>query len=110
MSLVRSSFSLNNQIGKFAGRIVYHLSASNWMAVFHRMRTRVHFLSSTSEDRPDTVDLQLMNHCAMDRARLVQVLHGMSSCTYSLAQTIHITNHFRSSLIITCQHEAGCTG
>ena len=83
MSLVRSSFSLNNHIGKYAGRIVYHLSASNWLAVFQRIRTRVHFLSNTSEDNPDTVDLQLMNHCAMDRGRLVQVLHGMSCCTDS---------------------------
>jgi len=83
MSLAKSSFSLNSHIGKYAGRIVYHLSASNWQAVFDRIRTRVHTLSSTSEDNPDTVDLQLMSHTAMDRTRLVQVLHGMLSCTGS---------------------------
>lgn len=81
MSLVRSSFALNNNIGKYAGRIVYHLSASNWQAVFDRIRTKVHHLSSTSEDNPDTVDLRLMTHSAMDRVRLVQVLQGVSSCT-----------------------------
>jgi neurofibromin 1 len=77
MSLVRSSLSLNNHIGKYAGRIIYHLSASNWLVVFQRIRSRVHLLSSTSEDRPDTVDLQIMSYSAMDRSRLVQVLQGM---------------------------------
>jgi neurofibromin 1 len=76
MSLVRSSLLLNNHIGKFVGRIVYHLSASNWQAVFDRIRTKVHFLSSTSEDNPDTVDLRLMTNSVMDRNRLVQVLQG----------------------------------
>jgi hypothetical protein len=83
MSLVRSSFSLNTHIGKYAGRIIYHLSASNWMAVFDRIRTKVHILSSTSEDNPDTVDLQVMSHSAMDRGRLVQVLQGTQSCADS---------------------------
>ncbi|KAG0709913.1 hypothetical protein DFH29DRAFT_1012634 [Suillus ampliporus] len=68
------------QLGpKFAGRIVYHLSASNWMVVFHRIRQKIHFLANTTEDNPDTIDLQLMTHSAMDRARLVQVLHELSS-------------------------------
>jgi neurofibromin 1 len=80
MSLAKSSLSLNNNIGKYAGRIIYHLSASNWQAIFDRIRTRVNTLSSTSEDNPDTVDLQLMSYSAMDRSRLVQVLQGMSSC------------------------------
>jgi hypothetical protein len=80
MSLAKSSLSLNNNIGKYAGRIIYHLSASNWQAIFERIRTRVNNLSSTSEDNPDTVDLQLMSYSAMDRSRLVQVLQGMSSC------------------------------
>jgi hypothetical protein len=79
MSLAKSSLSLNNNIGKYAGRIIYHLSASNWQAIFDRIRTRVNTLSSTSEDNPDTVDLQLMSYSAMDRSRLVQVLQVLSS-------------------------------
>lgn len=83
MSLVKSSLSMNNHIGRFAGRIVNHLSASNWSVVFHRMRTKVHFLSSTSDDNPDTVDLQLMTHSVMDKGRLIQVLQGTNSDTGS---------------------------
>ncbi|KAG1752509.1 uncharacterized protein EDB91DRAFT_1102988 [Suillus paluster] len=79
MALVKSALALNLLISKFAGRIVYHLSASNWLVVFHRIRQKIHFLASTAEDNPDTIDLQLMTHSAMDRARLVQVLHELSS-------------------------------
>ncbi|KAH7931340.1 hypothetical protein BV22DRAFT_1124264 [Leucogyrophana mollusca] len=79
MTLVKSSLSLNLLIGKFAGRIVYHLSASNWMVVFFRIRQKIHFLAGTAEDNPDTIDLQLMTHSAIDRTRLVQILHELSS-------------------------------
>ena len=79
MALVKSTMALNILISKFAGRIVYCLSASNWMVVFHRIRTKIHFLANTAEDNPDTVDLLLMTHSAMDRSRLVQVLHELSS-------------------------------
>jgi hypothetical protein len=107
MSLVKSSLSMNTHIGKFAGRIVYHLSASNWSVVFHRIRTKVHMLSSTSEDNPDTVDLQLMIYSVMDRGRLIQVLQGTHSgvgCMYSSLTQLP------SSFVFTCQHEAGRTG
>lgn len=79
MALVKSTMALNILISKFAGRIVYCLSASNWMVVFHRIRTKIHYLANTVEDNPDTVDLLLMTHSAMDRSRLVQVLHELSS-------------------------------
>ncbi|KAG2060194.1 hypothetical protein BDR06DRAFT_948277 [Suillus hirtellus] len=79
MALVKSALALNLLISKFAGRIVYHLSASNWLVVFHRIRQKIHFLANTTEDNPDTIDLQLMTHSAMDRVRLVQVLHELSS-------------------------------
>ena len=79
MALVNSTLALNLLISKFAGRIVYHLSASNWLVVFHRIRQKIHFLANTTEDNPDTIDLQLMTYSAMDRARLVQVLHELSS-------------------------------
>jgi len=79
MALVNSALALNLLISKFAGRIVYHLSASNWLVVFHRIRQKIHFLANTTEDNPDTIDLQLMTHSAMDRTRLVQVLHELSS-------------------------------
>jgi hypothetical protein len=72
----KSPLVLHSLIAKFAARTVYHLSASNWSVVFHRLRTRIHFLAQTTEAQPDTTDLHLMTHSALDRTRLVQVLNG----------------------------------
>lgn len=69
--------SLNTLILKFAGRVVYHLSASNWQTVLSRIRNKIYYLASTTEHDPDIIDLQLMTHSALDRPRLIQSLHGM---------------------------------
>jgi neurofibromin 1 len=75
--LARSHFSLNALILKFAGRIVYHLSASNWTVVLQRIRQKIRFLANSVDDSPDIVDLSLMKHSSLDRTRLVQILQGM---------------------------------
>jgi len=75
--LARSHFSLNALILKFAGRIVYHLSASNWTVVLQRIRQKIRFLANSVDDNPDIVDLSLMKHSSLDRTRLVQILQGM---------------------------------
>lgn len=83
MSMVKSSLSVNTLISKFAGRIIFHISASNWSVVFNRLRTKIHFLASNSGDNPDTIDLRLMAHSALDRQRLVQVLNGAYVTPYT---------------------------
>ncbi|KAG6336483.1 hypothetical protein ID866_2597 [Astraeus odoratus] len=79
MALVKSTLALNVLISRFAGRIVFHLSALNWPVVFSRIRQKIHYLANTPEDNPDTIDLQLMTYSAMDRPRLTQILHELSS-------------------------------
>jgi hypothetical protein len=76
--LARSHFSLNALILKFAGRIVYHLSASNWTVVLQRIRQKIRFLANSVDDNPDIVDLSLMKHSSLDRTRLIQILQGKS--------------------------------
>ncbi|KDQ64130.1 hypothetical protein JAAARDRAFT_118551 [Jaapia argillacea MUCL 33604] len=78
-TLCRSSMQLNVLVSKFAGRIVYHLSASNWSVVFNRIRNKIHFLATASEDNPDIIDLGLMTHSALDRVRLIQIMQELSS-------------------------------
>lgn len=78
MSLVRSALPVNELITKYAGRIVFHLSASNWNGVYNRLRTKIHFLASNSSENPDVTDLQLIAHLALDKLRLVQLLNGVS--------------------------------
>jgi hypothetical protein len=75
-SQVKSPSSMNTLIGKFTGRIVYHLSASNWAVVMFRLRTKIHYLAQTAEEKPDIVDMGLMTHSALDRIKLIQVLNG----------------------------------
>ena len=77
-SLVRSSAPMNALIAKYAGRIVFYLSASNWMVVNERLRTKIHSLTKESSDNKDIGDLELIAHSALDRQRLVQLLIGMS--------------------------------
>ncbi len=69
--------AMNALIAKFAGRIVYHLSASNWPVVFQRIKNKIHALASTSDEDFDIMDVKLMQHCSLDRARLIQLLTGM---------------------------------
>ena len=74
--VAKSVLSLHSSIAKYTGRIVYHLSASNWLVVLQRIRQRIHSLASSTEADPDVVDLQLITYSACDRAKLIQALQG----------------------------------
>lgn len=78
MSLVRSSTQVNTLIAKYAGRIVFHLSASNWLVVNERLRGKIHSLTKEVPENKDMGDLELIAHSALDRQRLVQLLIGRS--------------------------------
>jgi hypothetical protein len=82
--LYHSSLSMNLLIAKFVGRILYHLSASNWSAVFSRIKNKIYALANNSEENPDVLDLQLVSHSLIDKARLVQVLQGTLRFPYYL--------------------------
>ncbi|KAH9981838.1 hypothetical protein BJV74DRAFT_778311 [Russula compacta] len=88
--LARSHFSLNALILKFAGRIVYHLSASNWTVVLQRIRQKIRFLANSPDDSPDVVDLNLMKHSSLDRTRLVQILQELSSLLVSMKPEVKV--------------------
>jgi len=75
MSLVKSAVSVNNLIAKYVGRLIFHISASNWNVVFERLSTKIQFLATHPEVIPDTIDLQLMSHSLLDRQRLVSLLN-----------------------------------
>ena len=79
MSLASSSLAVNDLIAKYVGRIIFHLSASNWKVVFERLSTKISFIAAHPEISPDAVDLQLMSHSVMDRTRLVVLLNRASS-------------------------------
>ena len=79
MSLVNSSLAVNDLIAKYVGRIIFHISASSWKVVFERLSTKITYIATHPEHHPDSIDLQLMSHSVLDRARLVILLNRACS-------------------------------
>jgi hypothetical protein len=78
ISLVKSILPVNTLISKYAGKVVFQVSASNYGAVYARLRQKIHSLERGTAELSDHADLQLMAHSVLDRSRLVQLLMGMS--------------------------------
>ena len=79
MSLVTSLKVVNDLIAKHVGRIIFHLSASNWKVVFGRLSDKINFIATNPDITPDSIiDLAFMSHCVMDRTRLVVLLNRVS--------------------------------
>lgn len=77
LSLVKNAGAISNLIAKYTGRIIFHISTTNWGVVHARLKNKIRFLASHPDDNPDTVDIQLMAHSLLDRTRLVGLLGGM---------------------------------
>lgn len=75
-SSIDSSHTLSQLILKFAGRIIFHISASNWKVVFQRLRLRIHFLATHTDESSDCTDLSVLGHSVLDRPRLLQIMNG----------------------------------
>jgi len=71
-----SSASINWLISKYAAKIVFHLSASNWQVVFAKIRNKIRHFAQSDEETPDMVDMKLVSCSALDRVKLVQVMQG----------------------------------
>lgn len=76
LTVSSSASSINWIISKYAGKIVFHLSSSNWAVVFAKIRNKIHHLAQTNEETPDMVDMKLVACSALDRTKLVQVMQG----------------------------------
>jgi neurofibromin 1 len=61
MSLVVSELAINALIAKYVGRILFHISASNWNLVFERFSTKINFIATHPELNPDFIDFHLMD-------------------------------------------------
>ncbi|KAJ7458402.1 hypothetical protein B0H11DRAFT_187286 [Mycena galericulata] len=89
-SAIKSPHALNTHLAKYTGRVIFHLSASNWPVVFLRLRTKLHYLASDDLNRtrqtPDLVDLQLLSHSALTRERLIVVLQELSALLLNIKE------------------------
>ncbi|KAG9015978.1 Ras GTPase activating protein ira2 [Tulasnella sp. 427] len=79
LTVSSSASSINWIISKYAGKIVFHISSSNWPIVFAKIRNKIHHLAQTNEETPDMVDMKLVACSALDRQKLVQVMQELSS-------------------------------
>ncbi|KAJ7181585.1 hypothetical protein C8R43DRAFT_1229418 [Mycena crocata] len=88
-SAMRSPLALNALLAKFTGRVIFHMSASNWPVVFVRLRAKLHHLAgdvNREKHIPDLADLQLLSYSAMNRERLIIVLQELSALLLNLKE------------------------
>ncbi|KEP55513.1 RasGAP domain protein [Rhizoctonia solani 123E] len=68
---------------RYAARVVYAISSSNWDAVFTRVRGWIRAANASTggsgADEPDTMDIRLLTCSAVDSVRLGNVLSEISS-------------------------------
>ena len=63
----------------FIAQIVFHLSASNWPSLLHRLKARLANLITTTDENPDQTELRLLEWSNIDRSRLSQALQEIST-------------------------------
>ncbi|CAE6527674.1 unnamed protein product, partial [Rhizoctonia solani] len=75
--------SLSWLVYRYAARVVYAISSSNWDAVFTRVRGWIRAANASASgsgaDEPDTMDIRLLTCSAVDSVRLGNVLSEISS-------------------------------
>lgn len=64
------------EIARTVGKVVFFLSSASWPVIFARIRNRVLYLSSATEEHPDAIELRLLDWCNLDQARLVLLMRG----------------------------------
>jgi neurofibromin 1 len=63
-------------IYKAASRVVAYVSASNWNITFAKIKSRILYLTTTTEENPETGDIMLLECASLNMKRLGMVLAG----------------------------------
>lgn len=66
-----------------ASKVIFALSQNHFGAVFNRILARLQELSATSEENPDSGDIELIQHIDLDIQRLIKLLTGSCIQLYS---------------------------
>ncbi|KAI8087606.1 uncharacterized protein B0P05DRAFT_584843 [Gilbertella persicaria] len=67
-------------IFKVASKIVAYVSASNWPVIFAKIKSRILYLTTTTEEAPEIMDIMLLECSSLNRKRLSMVLTGNVIC------------------------------
>lgn len=88
-NISRTSADIVLDIYKACSRVIAYLSASNWNVVFAKIKMRILYLSTTTDENPETSDMRLLECCSLNSKRLSVVLSG-ETLTYMYIQLILI--------------------
>jgi neurofibromin 1 len=75
-NISRTSADIVLDIYKASSRVIAYLSASNWNVVFSKIKMRILYLSTTTDENPETSDMRLLECCSLNSKRLSVVLSG----------------------------------
>lgn len=76
-NIARTSADIVLDIYKASSRVVAYVSASNWNVVFSKIKMRILYLSTTTDENPETSDMRLLECCSLNSRRLSIVLLGL---------------------------------
>ncbi|RWS29482.1 neurofibromin-like protein, partial [Leptotrombidium deliense] len=77
------------QLKQLASKVLFALSLNNFNAVFNRISTRLQELSNSSEETPDFIDIELIQHINVDVNRLIKLLNDVNLKFRSLKKNVH---------------------
>lgn len=78
---------LVTSIYRHASQVIFYVSSSNWAVVYARIRNRLSYLSSTSEEFPNTSELRLIECSNLQRARLGSIIQELCTSFLHLKRT-----------------------
>lgn len=63
-------------IYKAASRVIAYVSASNWTITFAKIKNRILYLTTTTEENPEITDVMLLECASLNAKRLSMILTG----------------------------------
>ncbi|OZJ03142.1 hypothetical protein BZG36_04650, partial [Bifiguratus adelaidae] len=87
----RAYQELMQEICRATAGILFVISASNWNVIFLKLKTKLAYLSSTSDEWPETVELRLLECSALNSRRLSAVLQELCNGFLHLKKGIQLT-------------------
>ncbi|KAI8975307.1 hypothetical protein BDF20DRAFT_914255 [Mycotypha africana] len=75
-NISRASEDIVHDIYKACSRVIAYLSASNWNVVFSKIKMRILYLATTTDENPETSEMRLLECCSLNSKRLSTVLSG----------------------------------
>ncbi|RCH89739.1 Ras GTPase activating protein ira2, partial [Rhizopus stolonifer] len=89
-NITRTSADIVLDIYKAMSRVVAYLSASNWSVVFSKIKLRIFYLSTTTDENPDSSDTRFLECCSLNAKRLSIVLGEMCATFPNLRKSTQL--------------------